>query len=109
MLFMVIERFSKQNLQPMADRFKQHGRMLPEGVTYVASWMEINGTSCYQIMDAVDYPALERWLSRWSTLLPYFAFSSFAEGIDLGAVEGHYGKLIARAGQGGPEGKPDGS
>ena len=71
MLFMVIERFSKQNLQPMADRFKQHGRMLPEGVTYVASWMEINGTSCYQIMDVVDYPALERWLSRWSDLVEF--------------------------------------
>jgi uncharacterized protein (TIGR02421 family) len=38
-----------------------------------------------------------RWLARWSTLLPYFAFSSFAEGIDLGLVDAHYASLIQRA------------
>jgi hypothetical protein len=38
-----------------------------------------------------------RWLARWSTLLPYFAFSSFTEALDLGPVDAHYADLIRRA------------
>lgn len=39
-----------------------------------------------------------RWLERWTTLLPYFAFASFLEKeIDLSSVTAHYRAEVARA------------
>lgn len=40
---------------------------------------------------------LPRWLRRWDTLLPYFAFSSFMRVIDLSPVEKHYREVIELA------------
>jgi uncharacterized protein (TIGR02421 family) len=34
------------------------------------------------------------WLANWETLLPYFAFASFMESVDLSEVERHYEGLI---------------
>ncbi len=71
MLFMVIEHFSPANLGPMGDRFRQHGRMLPEGVVYHSSWMEHNGARCFQIMEAPSRAALDVWIARWSDLVSF--------------------------------------
>jgi uncharacterized protein (TIGR02421 family) len=38
-----------------------------------------------------------RWLREWSTLLPYFAVSSFLGGIDLAPVTTRYAEVIALA------------
>ena len=35
-----------------------------------------------------------RWLREWNTLLPYFAFTSFVDGIDLAPVAARYAKVI---------------
>lgn len=40
---------------------------------------------------------LPAWLLEWHTLLPYFAFTSFMDGIDLGPVQRHFSDLIRRA------------
>ena len=37
------------------------------------------------------------WLDRWSTLLPYFAFASFMDAVELAPVEAHYRDLVALA------------
>jgi hypothetical protein len=52
MLFMVIERFKGGDATLVGERFRQSGRMLPEGVAYHASWMDSAGTQCFQIMEA---------------------------------------------------------
>ncbi len=71
MLFMVIEHFTPANLGPMSDRFKQRGRMLPEGVVYHASWMEADGSRCFQIMEAPDRAALDVWIGCWADLVEF--------------------------------------
>ena len=58
MFFMVIERFKRRDLAPVGERFQRHGRMLPEGVTYRASWMDAAGTRCFQLMEAADAESL---------------------------------------------------
>lgn len=48
-----------------------------------------------------------RWLKRWNTLLPYFAFSSFLDSVDLAPVEAHYRDVIALAEAAGPPNDPE--
>lgn len=71
MLFMVIEKFRPGNTKLVGDRFKTNGRMMPDGVSYIASWMEANGASCYQIMEADSPELLDIWISRWSDLVDF--------------------------------------
>ena len=67
-LFMVIEHFQK-NLAAVGERFRQKGRMLPDGVIYHASWLEPNGARCFQIMEAPTRELLDTWLDRWRDLV----------------------------------------
>jgi hypothetical protein len=71
MLFMVIERFKEGDAGPVGERFKRRGRMLPEGVTYRASWVDATGKRCFQVMEATDREALNAWVSRWDDLIDF--------------------------------------
>jgi hypothetical protein len=71
MLFMVIERFKAGDVGPVAERFKREGRMLPEGVTYHASWVDAAGGRCFQVMEAPDREALNAWVRRWDDLIDF--------------------------------------
>ena len=51
--------------------FDLGGRMLPEGVTYQASWIEKDGSRCFQIMEAPSLAALNVWVSRWEDLVDF--------------------------------------
>lgn len=57
MLFMVIERFKNRDAAPVYKRFGERGRMMPEGLKYIDSWVEPNFDRCFQLMEADD-PAL---------------------------------------------------
>jgi hypothetical protein len=52
MLYMVIEHFKRGDAAAIGQRFQKSGRMLPEGVTYHASWVDLTGVRCFQIMEA---------------------------------------------------------
>jgi hypothetical protein len=55
----------------IGEQFKQNGRMLPDGVTYHASWVEPSGARCFQIMEAASPELLQTWVSRWSDLVDF--------------------------------------
>jgi hypothetical protein len=61
---MVIEHFKPGSNNLIPARFTQSGRMLPDGVTYHASWVDISGTRCYQIMEAPNPDLLLSWASH---------------------------------------------
>lgn len=71
MLFMVIERFKDGQTASIGKRFKQKGRMLPEGVTYHASWVDPARTRCYQVMEAPDAERLNEWVRCWEDLVEF--------------------------------------
>ena len=71
MLFMVIERFKHGDARAVGERFRQSGRMLPEGVLYHASWVDSSGTQCFQIMEAARLELLNTWVSRWDDLIDF--------------------------------------
>jgi hypothetical protein len=69
MLFMVIESFKDGKLRAIKERFQRHGRMLPEDVRYVNSWVEATGSRCFQVMEAPSQGSLQPWIERWSDLV----------------------------------------
>jgi hypothetical protein len=71
MLFMVIERFKDGDARPVGERFRHSGRMLPEGVSYHASWVDAAGARCFQIMEALHPELLNLWASRWNDLVDF--------------------------------------
>ena len=68
MRFMVIEHFKDADPVPIYRRFRERGRMLPEGVTYVASWIEAGFQRCFQVMECDDLALLQQWLLNWNDI-----------------------------------------
>ena len=71
MLFMVIEHFKGADPQPIGERFARSGRMLPEGVSYHASWIDRAEARCFQVMEAPNLELLNVWVSRWDDLMDF--------------------------------------
>lgn len=66
---MVIERF-KNGPEPVYARFRSHGRLQPEGLIYVSSWITEDLTMCYQVMDG-NRKLLEEWISQWEDIMDF--------------------------------------
>ena len=71
MLFMVVERFKNRDALAVYRRFKEKGRMAPEGLTYVGSWIEANFDRCFQLMECDDARLLQRWVLHWQGLIEF--------------------------------------
>jgi hypothetical protein len=69
MLFMVVEKFRNRDAKAIYRRFRDEGRMMPEGLTYVGSWIEANFDRCFQLMECDDPRLLQDWLLGWSDLM----------------------------------------
>jgi hypothetical protein len=69
MLFMVIERFRDRDAKAIYRRFREQGRMMPDGLNYVGSWIEANFDRCFQLMECDDARLLQDWLLNWNDLM----------------------------------------
>jgi hypothetical protein len=65
MLWMIVERFCNGDPLPVYRRFRERGRMAPEGLRYVASWVTDDFTTCYQVMECDDRALLDAWMANW--------------------------------------------
>jgi len=70
-LFLIIERFRNGDAVPVYQRFRDRGRMAPEGLTYVSSWVTTDLSLCYQVMECEDRALLDEWLSHWSDIVDF--------------------------------------
>jgi hypothetical protein len=70
-LFMVVEHFRNGDARPVYRRFKERGRMAPEGLTYVSSWVDENLATCYQLMETGDRSLLDEWMRNWQDLVEF--------------------------------------
>ena len=66
MLFMIIERFKDNDMLPVYKRVRDRGRVLPDGLTYVDSWIEPNFGRCFQLMECDDLRLLQSWVLEWT-------------------------------------------
>ena len=71
MLFMVIERFRNRDPRPVYARLRHQGRVLPEGLRYVDSWIEADFGRCFQLMECDDVVLLQRWVVQWRDLAEF--------------------------------------
>jgi len=74
MLYMIIERFKHQDAAPVYQRFREYGRLAPEGLTYVSSWVDEHFQRCFQLMETDDAALLDQWMANWNDLVDFEVF-----------------------------------
>ena len=70
-LYMVIENFKNADAVPIYRRFRDRGRLAPEGLSYISSWVNDQLDRCYQLMETEDRALLDRWIANWSDLVDF--------------------------------------
>ena len=86
--YLVIERFTN-GAEPVYRRFRERGRMAPEGVTYVGSWVDPSLTRCWQVMQADDRARLDAWMANWSDLVDFEVHEVLASAEAAAKALGH--------------------
>ena len=71
MLYMVVERFKNADPVPVYRRFRDEGRLMPDGLEYRGSWVGEDLAGCYQLMECADRSLLERWMANWEDLVDF--------------------------------------
>ncbi len=71
MLFMVVETFRNQDAKAVYRRFRDKGRMTPDGLSFIDSWVAADLDRCFQIMACDDVALLQRWAAEWSDLVDF--------------------------------------
>jgi hypothetical protein len=70
MQYLIIETFI-QGPAAVYARFRERGRMAPEGLTYISSVVTEDGATCYQIMECDDRQLLNEWMRNWDDIVRF--------------------------------------
>ena len=70
-LYMVVEHFKNKDAVPVYRRFRDNGRMAPQGLVYVSSWVDSKLERCYQLMETDDPALLDEWVAKWCDLADF--------------------------------------
>ncbi|HWN99758.1 MAG TPA: DUF3303 family protein [Blastocatellia bacterium] len=70
-LYMVVEHFKNRDAVPVYRRFRERGRMAPEGLVYLSSWVDEELARCYQLMETDDRTLLDQWIANWNDLVNF--------------------------------------
>ena len=68
---MIIEQFKNQDPVPVYQRFLSRGRLAPDGLQYVSSWVDVKLERCFQLMETDRPECLEQWLAKWRDLIEF--------------------------------------
>jgi len=71
MLYMIVEHFRHGDAAPVYARFRARGRLAPDGLHYVNSWVTEDMTRCYQVMETDDRALLDAWIAAWADLVEF--------------------------------------
>ena len=71
MVYMIIEYYHPGKIKELYQRFDEKGRMLPEGVHYINSWINEDVTVCYQVMESDSIDKLHDWISNWNDIVDF--------------------------------------
>ena len=71
MLYMVVEHFKNGDAVPVYRRFRERGRLAPEGLQYVSSWVDVKLERCYQIMETANPTLLDDWMAQWRDIVEF--------------------------------------
>jgi Protein of unknown function (DUF3303) len=70
-LYIIIERFKNGDAVPVYRRFRDQGRLAPDGLTYISSWITDDLKVCYQVMETANRALLDRWMANWSDIVDF--------------------------------------
>ena len=93
MLYMVIERFKNQNAGAVYRRFNDKGRMLPEGLEYISSWVDMKLERCFQIMETSDPRLMLEWIKNWNDLVDFEVVPVMPSADASRAIQSKYASL----------------
>jgi Protein of unknown function (DUF3303) len=71
MLYMVVERFKQGAAPEIYRRFREKGRMMPDGLEYVSSWIDHDLKICWQLMQTENVDLFEQWTRHWDDLMDF--------------------------------------
>ena len=71
MLYMIVEHFKNKDAVAVYRRFRDLGRLAPDGLTYVSSWVDEKMERCFQLMETEDRSLLEQWMAKWSDIVEF--------------------------------------
>jgi hypothetical protein len=75
LLYMIIEHFKNQDPVPVYRRFRDRGRLAPEGLRYVSSWVDEELERCFQLMETDDRKRLDEWIGNWNDLVEFEVYA----------------------------------
>jgi hypothetical protein len=75
---MIIEHFKNQDPVPVYRRFRDRGRLAPQGLRYVSSWVDEKLERCFQLMEADDPKDIEQWIVNWNDLVEFEVYPVIA-------------------------------
>ena len=70
-LYMVVESFRGGDPVPVYRRFRERGRLTPDGLRYIDSWVAADFSRCYQLMECENRQLFERWFAHWEDLVEF--------------------------------------
>jgi hypothetical protein len=68
---MIVEHFKDGDPLPVYRRFRERGRLAPNGLIYVSSWVDEQMQHCYQLMETEERELIDRWIANWSDLVDF--------------------------------------
>jgi len=71
LLYMIVENFKNRDPVPIYQRFRDRGRLTPEGLQYVSSWVDEGLERCFQLMETADRKFLDEWIANWNDLIEF--------------------------------------
>src|SRR5437660_6468207 len=71
MLYMVIECFKEGAAPEIYRRLREQGRMMPAGLEYVSSWIDMDFKICWQLMQTKDFALFDQWTTNWRDLIDF--------------------------------------
>ena len=74
MLYMIVEHFKNDDPVPVYRRFHECGRLAPDGLQYISSWVDERLERCFQIMETADHRLLDQWIANWSDIVEFDVF-----------------------------------
>ncbi len=71
---MVVEHFKNDDALPVYRRFRERGRLAPDGLIYLSSWVDEKFQRCFQLMETDDRNLLDGWIANWSDIVDFEVF-----------------------------------
>jgi Domain of unknown function (DUF3303) len=69
--YMIVERFKNHDPVPVYRRFLDRGRLLPDSLQYLSSWVDEKLERCFQLMETEDRKLLDEWIAKWSDIVEF--------------------------------------